>query len=43
LLDGKHAAELREQFIAVLGHDLLMPLSVATMSAEKKAIRRSEQ
>jgi signal transduction histidine kinase len=41
LLDAKQTAELREQFIAVLGHDLRTPLSVATMSAEI-LIRRNE-
>jgi len=34
LLDERHTAELREQFIAVLGHDLRTPLTVIRGGAE---------
>lgn len=33
LLDERHTAELREQFIAVLGHDLRTPLSAIALGA----------
>jgi signal transduction histidine kinase len=33
LLDAQHASELREQFIAVLGHDLRSPLAAINASA----------
>ena len=38
LLDARETAELREQFIAVLGHDLRNPLSAISFGAE--ALRR---
>jgi signal transduction histidine kinase len=38
LLDERQTAELREQFIAVLGHDLRNPLSAISFGAE--ALRR---
>ncbi len=34
LLDARRTAELREQFIAVLGHDLRTPLSTVMMATE---------
>ena len=35
LREERHSAELREQFIAVLGHDLRNPLFAITMAAER--------
>lgn len=39
LLDSRATAELREQFIAVLGHDLRTPLGAISMGAELLASR----
>jgi signal transduction histidine kinase len=41
LLDERHSAELREQFIAVLGHDLRNPL--ASIDAGTKLLAREPQ
>ncbi|MBG9387041.1 sensor histidine kinase [Caenimonas aquaedulcis] len=43
LLDARATVELREQFIAVLGHDLRNPLSSVAMIAEILARRSEEQ
>jgi sigma-B regulation protein RsbU (phosphoserine phosphatase) len=42
LLDAKQTAELREQFIALLGHDLRNPLS-SIMSGAQLLLRRSNE
>jgi len=42
LLDERAAGELREQFIAVLGHDLRNPLAAVSASAEL-LVRRSQE
>lgn len=42
LLDAQETAELREQFIALLGHDLRNPLS-SIMSGAQLLLRRSEE
>ncbi|MEI9932604.1 MAG: GAF domain-containing sensor histidine kinase [Rhizomicrobium sp.] len=41
LLDERHSAELREQFIAVLGHDLRNPL--ASIDAGTRLLAREQQ
>jgi signal transduction histidine kinase len=43
LLDARATAELREQFIAVLGHDLRNPLSSMNMGAEVLLRRSSDK
>src|SRR6218665_314440 len=42
LLDERATAELREQFIAVLGHDLRNPLASVVVTAEQLLRRRAE-
>lgn len=42
LVDARATAEMREQFIAVLGHDLRNPLSSLSMLGELFARRKSE-
>lgn len=42
LLGERETAELREQFIAMLGHDLRSPLSAITLGAQVLAARQDE-
>ncbi|MDE1183489.1 HAMP domain-containing sensor histidine kinase [Paraburkholderia sp.] len=42
LLDERETAKLREQFIAVLGHDLRNPLSAVSANAELLTLRKNE-